>query len=144
MCSTWYHDWFPRRAKYPTRSPLYGCATQVQLSLYLIYFLGKCQVLDDLCCSWWYLMRALPPPSLLFPSISFPSVHLAVRFRRRLGSTRYHDTQKRFPHLANCLKYSMSFTVALFGVFTPPHSTTTTVKVTDPAVLHAIERVLLL
>ncbi|CAN0054746.1 unnamed protein product, partial [Ectocarpus sp. 6 AP-2014] len=42
---------------------------------------------------------------------------------------RYHDTQKRFPHLANCLKYSMSFTVALFGVFTPPHSTTTTVKI---------------
>ncbi|CAB1117872.1 unnamed protein product [Ectocarpus sp. CCAP 1310/34] len=42
---------------------------------------------------------------------------------------RYHDTQKRFPHLANCLKYSMSFTVALFGVFSPPHSTTTAVKI---------------
>ena len=42
---------------------------------------------------------------------------------------RYHDTHKRFPHLANCLKYCMSFTVALFGVFTPPHSTTTAVKV---------------
>ncbi|CAM9278518.1 unnamed protein product, partial [Sphacelaria rigidula] len=35
---------------------------------------------------------------------------------------RYHDTQKRFPHLANCLKYSMAFTVALFAVFTPQES----------------------
>lgn len=44
--------------------------------------------------------------------------------------SRYHDTQKRFPHLANCFKYAMAFTVALFGVFTPPNSTTTAVKVT--------------
>ncbi|CAN0341423.1 unnamed protein product, partial [Hapterophycus canaliculatus] len=50
-------------------------------------------------------------------------------FVRGASASRYHDTQKRFPHLANCLKYSMSFTVALFGVFTPPHSTTTGVKI---------------
>lgn len=42
---------------------------------------------------------------------------------------RYHDTQNRFPHLANCLKYCMAFTVALFGVLTPSKSTTDAVKV---------------
>eukprot|EP00752_Nemacystus_decipiens_P005274 g4784.t1 len=52
---------------------------------------------------------------------------LWLRFQQCIR--RYHDTQKRFPHLANCLKYCMSFTVALFGVFTPPHSTTTAVKI---------------
>lgn len=53
----------------------------------------------------------------------------STRFSWMETPDRYLDTQKRFPHLANCLKYSMAFTVALFGVFTPPNSTTTAVKV---------------
>lgn len=52
---------------------------------------------------------------------------LWLRFQQCLR--RYLDTQKRFPHLANCLKYAMAFTVALFGVLTPPESTTSIVKV---------------
>lgn len=61
-----------------------------------------------------------PPPS---------NPHHPSRSSLWVPPLRYHDTQKRFPHLANCLKYSMAFTVALFGVFSPPNSTTTAVKV---------------
>ncbi|CAM9832553.1 unnamed protein product [Pylaiella littoralis] len=63
--------------------------------------------------------------NLVIPALCI--LPLWLRFQQCIR--RYHDTQKRFPHLANCLKYCMSFTVALFGVFTPPHSTTTAVRI---------------
>ncbi|CAM9696047.1 unnamed protein product [Laminaria digitata] len=63
--------------------------------------------------------------NLVIPALCI--LPLWLRFQQCLR--RYLDTQKRFPHLANCLKYSMAFTVALFGVFTPPNSTTTAVKI---------------
>ncbi|CAM9155842.1 unnamed protein product [Discosporangium mesarthrocarpum] len=52
---------------------------------------------------------------------------LWLRFQQCLR--RFYDTQKRFPNLANALKYVMAFTVSLFGLFTPKYAQSTAVQV---------------
>eukprot|EP00611_Tribonema_gayanum_P031000 TRINITY_DN879_c0_g7_i1.p1 TRINITY_DN879_c0_g7~~TRINITY_DN879_c0_g7_i1.p1 ORF type:complete len:710 (+),score=202.63 TRINITY_DN879_c0_g7_i1:218-2347(+) len=63
--------------------------------------------------SFWY-------GSVLVPALCI--LPLWLRFQQCLK--RYHDTGKRFPNLANALKYAMAQTVSIFGVFMPPESTT--------------------
>lgn len=57
---------------------------------------------------FWY-KNVLIPVICLLP--------LLFRFNQCLR--KYHDTGKRFPHLANAAKYALSQTVTLFGAFHP-------------------------
>eukprot|EP00611_Tribonema_gayanum_P030998 TRINITY_DN879_c0_g5_i1.p1 TRINITY_DN879_c0_g5~~TRINITY_DN879_c0_g5_i1.p1 ORF type:complete len:880 (+),score=277.87 TRINITY_DN879_c0_g5_i1:381-2642(+) len=61
---------------------------------------------------FWYV-------SVLVPALCV--LPLWLRFQQCLR--RYHDTGKRFPNLANALKYAMAQTVSIFGVFRPPAPT---------------------